>query len=339
MEGQDAVDLLEDFRSFLADNWTFTDRDLRAEIRAFDDAGIEQGIDTRFTLEEFDRGRTWLSRARTFKLLVYLPVALVLVFIGLLGGRTWRGGVGWAAGYLAVSAAIIFSISGPVFGALTDERIDDLRIDALGEVRQTDDFQLTQRLAIDKGFELLEAITDTFASGVANKSGLILVLSLVALGIAIFWPSLRGLARRGGEPATESGMPPSDTGEEPTSDVVQPTSDVVEPFFRDVEEPPSDFDEGSPSNDEGGDSREPRNDREEPPSDSEEPPSDDEDTRNNTARPGGRRAPGAFRCDRGEPRACQGTILGAIEQPGDSGSRCPPRQLHQVRVYPVAAAA
>ena len=221
----DAVDLLEDARSFLAGNWTFTEQDLRDEIRNRTGASTV----TVFTLDEFDRGRTWFKRARTFRYLVYLPVALLLLLIGVLGGRTWRGRVGWAAGYMAVSAAIIFSVSGPVFGTLTDDRIDDLHIDALAEVWTFDDFRRTKQLAIDKGFELVEAIADTFASGVANKSALVLALSLGAMGTAIFWPTLRGFVRPGGKPVPESRTvdPPSDdeepvpesqNGEEPSSD-------------------------------------------------------------------------------------------------------------------------
>ena len=195
LDGQEAVDLLEDVRSFLADGWTFTEQDLRDEIGDLGDVS---------TVEDLDTGRKWLKRARTFRLLVYVPVALVLFFIGVLGGRTWRGRLGWAAGYLAVTAAIILSVFGPVYGALVDDGIDELRTQTLAEIDITHDFQQTQQLAIDKTFELIEAIADSFASGVANKSALILALSLAAMGTAIFWPALRGLARRDGEPAPES---------------------------------------------------------------------------------------------------------------------------------------
>ena len=195
LNGPEAVDLLEEIRSFLADGSAYTEQDLRDAIRDFDDVS---------TVEDFDRGRKWFKRARIFRLLVYLPAALVLLFIGVLGGRTWRGRLGWAAGYLAVTAAIILSVFGPVYGALVDHGIDEAHTRALAEIDVTHDFQQTQQLAIDKGFELIESITDTFASGVANKSAFILALSLVALGVAIFWPALRGRARRDGEPTPGS---------------------------------------------------------------------------------------------------------------------------------------
>ena len=95
-----------------------------------------------------------------------------------------------------------------VFGALADDEIDDLHTKALAEIRVTDDFLHTKQLAVDKSFELFEAIADTFPSGVANKSALILALSLVAMGTAIFWPTLRRPGRRDGEP-----VPESETGE------------------------------------------------------------------------------------------------------------------------------
>jgi hypothetical protein len=204
LDGPEAVDLLEEIRSFLADGWTYTEQDLREEIDFT--ATSELGLGG-YSTPSLDSGRKWLSRARTFRLLVYVPVALVLLFIGVLGGRTWRGRLGWAAGYLAVTAAIILSVFGPVYGALVDNGIDELHTRALADIDITHDFQQTQQLAIDKGFELFEAIANTFASGVANKSALILALSLIAMGTAIFWPALRGLARRDGEPA-----PGSETG-------------------------------------------------------------------------------------------------------------------------------
>ena len=207
--GQEAVDLLDDVRSFLADGWTYTEQDLREEIdfTATSDLGLG-GISP----PSLDTGRKSLSRARTFRLLVYVPVALILLFIGVLGGRTWRGRLGWAAGYLAVTAAIILSVFGPVYGALVDDEIAELHATELKNIRDAndlrpDDFLQTKQIAIDKGFELIEAIADTFASGVANKTALILALSLIAMGTAIFWPALRGLVRRGGEPA-----PGSETG-------------------------------------------------------------------------------------------------------------------------------
>jgi hypothetical protein len=265
-EGPEAVELLEDIRSFLADNWNYTEQDLRDEIGGGGDASRLGGldIDAGITLEEFDRGRLWFKRARAFRYIVYLPVVLLLLLIGVLGGRTWRGRIGWAAGYMAVSAAIIFSVTGPVFGALTDHEIDDLHARALADIDIKGDFQQTQELAIDKGFELMEAITDTFASGVANKSALILALSLLAMSMAIFWPTLRGLITGNREPALETPMPPADADDVPSADDVDFPGDAGGPPGDEVELP---RDIGQVLGDDG-----------EPPNDAGEPPSVDEDT-------------------------------------------------------------
>ncbi len=210
-DGPDTVDILEEVRGFLADGWSTTEQDLRDSIGNPDGlihVAVEAFTWQESRLEAFDDGRTWFKRARTFRLLVYLPVLLLLVAIGVLGGRTWMGRLGWAAGYLAVSALAIWIAFGPVYGVLAEDGIEKGHTEAVKSLHEAheevpDDFLQTKLLGIDKSFELLDSVADSFASGVVTKSAVLLVLGLAGTGAAIAWPLLWKPSRRDEAPASE----------------------------------------------------------------------------------------------------------------------------------------
>ena len=185
--GVESVERLDDARDFLADGWTYTTLEFREDLKDAGDAG---------TVDDFDDGRDILGLARSLRLLIYLPVLLVLVVIGFLGGRRWSSRFAWAATFLAVTAGIIFIASGPVYGAFGESQIDDAREDAIEEIDIDNDFPLTTDLAINKGFDIGESMIDDFASGVATKSAILLAVGLIALGVSLRWSHIRRLVRR-----------------------------------------------------------------------------------------------------------------------------------------------
>ena len=194
-QGEDAIEALDDIRAFLADGWTYTEADFREHL-------VEAGDED--TLNDFDNGRDYFSLARTLRLLIYPSVLLVLLMIGFLGGRGWSSRFAWAAGSLVLTSAIIFVTFGPVYNAVGESRLEDGRVEAISDIDLSGNFENTQRLVIDKLFDIGELAINGFASGVATKSLILLILGLVGLGVALRWADVVGVVRRTRRRITEA---------------------------------------------------------------------------------------------------------------------------------------
>ena len=202
-------DTLEDVRAFLADGWTFTEVDLRENLAG--DGPVTEPRKGLFfapntATETLDISRNWLRFVRDNRLVAYLPVIVLLLIIGFLGGRTWSGRVVWAAGFLLVSAGLIFAAfgpgydtfakTGPIYDVAGISDFDGLREEALNEIAETD-YPETSRLIAGKTFDIIESIADGFSSGIARSSLTLAIIALVAIvgGIfwAVIWATVRGL--------------------------------------------------------------------------------------------------------------------------------------------------
>ncbi len=188
-EGDDATEMLDDARDFLSDGWTYGTEDFREDILQ---AGDEDALDN------FDDGRDILDLVSTFRLMIYLPVLLLLVAIGFLGGRRWSSRIAWAAGALLVTSAIVFLAFGPVWGSIGESQLDDAQEEAIEEIEDDldSDFPATERLAIDKLFEISRSVVSGFASGIAGKSLVLLIIGAVGLVVSLRWHNVVGLFRR-----------------------------------------------------------------------------------------------------------------------------------------------
>ena len=187
------VETLEDVRAFLSDGWTYTEADLREDL-------TDEGGDTG-TVDEVDRARDIFKTARSNRFLVYIPMILLLVGIGFLGGASWSGRVAWGAGALVIAAGLVFVIFGPGYDSFGRSGpgydLDELRSDALQDIAESGgDYPETSRLAANKAFDIFESMADDLASGVAGSSLVLVIIGLIALGAAIFWVSIMVVARR-----------------------------------------------------------------------------------------------------------------------------------------------
>ena len=181
--GDDAVEVLDDVRAFLSDQWTYTERDLREDI-------VKAGGDE--ALDDFDQARDVLGWARGLRLLVYLPVLIVLAAIGFLGGRGWSGRFQWASAFLVIAAASVLIVFWPVYNALAEPGIDE----AIEKIDPSGSFGQTSLLATNKAFDVVEAEAGDFASGVATKSVILLIVGIVGLGLSFRWEQVRGFLHR-----------------------------------------------------------------------------------------------------------------------------------------------
>ena len=137
--GQSAVDILERVLNALSGDLVCTEHDLLSLIES--ELGHEG-------LQGFQQSRAWVSRFQSLRWLAWVPVVVLLISIGLLGGRNWPVRVSWAAAYLIGVAALLFA----AFQALSstwNRWVEDARIDALGQIDASSHFPLTQELIID----------------------------------------------------------------------------------------------------------------------------------------------------------------------------------------------
>jgi hypothetical protein len=191
----EAVENLESIRAFLADGWTYTDIDFKEHLAKYDPIPLS-GEDLFFVpdtpLEQLNIVRKWLDWARTFRWVIYVPMILLLVVVGFLGGRGWSGRVIWASSFLLVSAGIIVVIAGPVYSSLSSSGFDQAREEALKEIdKEADqDFLNTSRLVANKSIDVGESIANDFVSGIRNSAVNLALISLVAILIAVFWNAI-----------------------------------------------------------------------------------------------------------------------------------------------------
>ena len=196
--GEDVRNAVDDVRSFLSEGFTYTHIDFRHDL-----ANINQDIDVDAPLappreellfvpdnaiEILDLSRNWLTWTRDNRWIFYLPLILLLVIIGFLGGRGWWGRLVWAASFLLITAAIVVVAAGPVWETVTSGRFDDQRADAIEGINLDANTKLpsTSRLALDKGFDMVEAVADDFASGIRTSAITLAFIAVVAIAATVF---------------------------------------------------------------------------------------------------------------------------------------------------------
>ena len=104
--GQSTVDILEQVRRALSGDVVWTEQELLSLVES--ELGQEgfQGL---------QQARTWTPRLQSLRWLAWIPVIVLLISVGLLGGRTWPSRVSWAAAYL-VGVTIGLGERAPVRG-------------------------------------------------------------------------------------------------------------------------------------------------------------------------------------------------------------------------------
>ena len=195
---EDVSSTIDDVRSFLSDGFTYTHIDFREDLENIDrDLGGDGVLappreellfipDT--AIEILDFSRNWLTWTHDNRWIFYVPLVLLLVIIGFLGGRGWWGRLMWAASFLLVTAAIVVVAAGPVWDNVTSGRFDDQRAEAIEKISQDVDTKLpsTSRLALDKGFDIAESVADDFASGIRTSAITLAFIAIVAVAATVF---------------------------------------------------------------------------------------------------------------------------------------------------------
>ena len=153
--GEDMLDLFDDARGYMRDGFVFTEGD--AEEAAGND------------LEQFETVRGYVGTARSFALVVVLPLLLLVAIVGFLGGRSWWTRLAWAGVPLVVGGLIVATASGAVAGPLmdyTDPFVQDV------DAPQT---------VVDKVAQVRDELVRTFVNPIAIQAAVLAVLGLAAI--------------------------------------------------------------------------------------------------------------------------------------------------------------
>ncbi|MEW6034070.1 MAG: hypothetical protein AB1603_04365 [Chloroflexota bacterium] len=170
---------IDKVRQQIADGLSFTHEDPRNWLKKADGIGGEQ------TLRNIDQFRSYLSMARRWKMIAWVIPALLLVCIGLLGGRRWSSKLLWAAAVLLVTAVITYVAFGPVFSSLAQPKIDD----ALAQMAAQG--QGIQAVMTDKGLDMATGAIDAFVGGLQRHALILTGTSVLLIALGVFW-RLRG---------------------------------------------------------------------------------------------------------------------------------------------------
>ena len=181
LDGQSTVDILEQVRRALSGDVVWTEQDLLSLVES--ELGHEgpQGL---------QQARTWILRLQSLRWLAWIPVIVLLVSIGMLGGRTWPGRVSWAAAYLTVVTALLFVVFQPLRSGW-NSGIEDARVEAFGQIDPDSQFPSSQELIIDKGFEIIADAGSVFIDGLARQSMIGFSVGLALIAGVIGWRYLR----------------------------------------------------------------------------------------------------------------------------------------------------
>ena len=188
----DPVKLFDDLRGFLSDDLVYTEEEFREDVS--ESMGTEG-------LASLDRARNFLKFMAVFRWIVWAPLALLLLSIGILVARSWPGRVAWAMAVLLASSALIYTGFSPDLGsiALTGPVYDAARIpdvyssleEALLTGGGSGNFANTSLMAQEKMLDVAESILERLSAGLSNAARSLAVIGAVGLVIALVWVASR----------------------------------------------------------------------------------------------------------------------------------------------------
>jgi len=166
LDDPDDEDTLEDVRDYLGNGYTLTEQDLKDEM-------------TESEADDLDDVRGHINSARTWLWVWWIVPVLLLIGIGFLGGRSWKGRSLWALGVLfAVSLIVLIATMMTYSNAVKPE------VEAAIELGDKEGLDLVMAQKLN---QIVENSADDFASGMQSDAWWFVTLSGVALVGIVGW--------------------------------------------------------------------------------------------------------------------------------------------------------
>jgi hypothetical protein len=177
--GIDNAEQLDEARDLIANGNTITEADLRDAISDDSDTDLQTFDDVRHGIHSF---RAWIW-------VLWLIPVLLLVCIGLLGGRSWRTKLAGALAVLFITCLVIFIAVAVIQSKVIDQHAQSL-------IGDPADHQGVEMVMTEKGNEIAYNAISSFASGIQSKTLYIMIGSGIALLGIIVWTVLQSRRRR-----------------------------------------------------------------------------------------------------------------------------------------------
>jgi len=196
--GEDNEDFLDELRDWVLDGWTFTDADLLDEldskgeenlqdVRGWIESGYtvtetdlrEAIADTEEDLSSFDDVRRWIATGRTWLWTLWLIPFLLLLCVGLLGGRNWTSRLAWALAVLLLTSLAFYIVTAVTYSRVAEPRIE--------EAIDISEYEGVEAVLAEKGKEMIENASSSFVSGMKGKMLWMMIGSGLVLLAVIGW--------------------------------------------------------------------------------------------------------------------------------------------------------
>ncbi len=176
---------VEDARSLVTKGFTYTDTDLRRDLKqntqTLDDVlkYTRQGVtftqkDLREAAgENLDQVRSTLGYVNLANVL-WIWLTLLLAGIAFLGGRNWGSRLAWAAVILAIASLLLLVIAWPVYDAVAQPQVQL----ALAQASKDSDPSMAPLTA--KATSMAQMVIDDFIAGIRIRAGLLALLAAAA---------------------------------------------------------------------------------------------------------------------------------------------------------------
>lgn len=187
-------------RKWLQQGVSYTDQDLRNSMGANQGQldNVRQWLSVGFTFTEkdfsnwtnggggggaggFDSVRSTIGTVRRWLAFAWLIPALLLVAIGLLGGRRWSSKLMWASAVLAVATFAALIIFGPMFSAVVQPGINVALTPPAGQA------DALEAMLVAKGASMVQNAIGTFVGGLRTQAIILLVVALGLIVLGAIW--------------------------------------------------------------------------------------------------------------------------------------------------------
>ncbi|MFO8009636.1 MAG: hypothetical protein R6U89_02375 [Dehalococcoidia bacterium] len=214
--GEENRDFLDDAREYVRNGWTFTDVDLKERLDSPDDeatledirdwlgnnaAFTEQDLNDRLSSEdrdELDDAREQVDKFRSWLWVLWVVPILLLIGIGFLGGRSWKGRSYWALSVLLITSIVVIFAIAVTYSAIVEPEVE--------EAFDVSEYEGMELVIVEKANEVIENIAGDFSSNLRNKALYLTIFSGVVLAGIFGWNYYQ--RRREGALSTENRTEP-----------------------------------------------------------------------------------------------------------------------------------
>ena len=200
--GVENRDFLDDARNYVRDGWTFTETDLKDKLDNPDDEetleDVRDYLGNGYTLTEqdlkdemdendvdsLDDARSWIDTVRTWLWGLWIIPILLLIGIGFLGGRSWKGRGLWALAVLFIASLIVVIAIAATYSNTVEPEIE--------EAIDLAEHEGLELVMAEKMNQILENSASDFTSGMQTDVLWFVILSGVALAAIIGWNIYQG---------------------------------------------------------------------------------------------------------------------------------------------------